>query len=195
MRNQGIWVGLGIVVGLCMVLLALFLGADFHMANSETQTNVTTASSRWPSETSLPPQTVQYRVEGDDLLAMALRQALAGQLSNAELAEGTAVPQLIVRIDQERTNWTPVYGRAEIVVTAAFSSNGDFAFMETEPTHFQFNEGDDAGTGHLVQALAEISLTDRSGGLLSRPGYRQLLAEKLAQEVDKALQTQVFAAP
>jgi hypothetical protein len=178
-----------------MALLVVLLAANFHMANSETQTNVTTASSRWPTGASLPPQTVYYQVEGDGPLATALREALARQLSDAALAEATAVPQLIVRIDQADINWTPVYGRAAIVATAAFSSNGDFAFMETEPTYFQFNDGDDAGTGYIVQASSEISLTDKSTGLLSRPGYRQILAEKLAEEVNKVLQTHIFAAP
>lgn len=193
MRNKGIWLGLAIIVVLCMALLVLV--ANFHMANSETQTNATTASSRWPSGASVPSQTVPYRVEGAGPLAAALRGALPQTLTNAQPAADTAVPQLIIRIDQADINWTPVYGRAEIAATAAFSSNGDFSFMETEPTYFQFNNDDDAGAGYIVQAASEISLSDNSTGLLSRPGYHQLLAGKLAEEINKALQANVFAAP
>ncbi len=195
MRNKGIWLVLGIIFVLGMALFMLLLVANFHMVNSETQTSVTTASSRWPSEASLSPQTVHYRVEGDDPLATALREALAHELPDAALAEATAVPQLIVRLERAHITWTPVFGRAEIVATAAFSSNGDFAFMDTDPARFQFNDGEDAGAGYIVQASAEISLTDRSPGLLSRPAYRQILAEKLAAEVNKVLQTHIFTAP
>lgn len=193
MPNKGIWLGLGFLVLLCVLSLGLTLVANFHMANSATQTRVTTASSRHPTGASLPPQPVQFQVEGDDPLAAALREALAGQLGDAEAAAATAVPHLIVRIDRAALNWMPISGRADIAITAAFSSNGDFAFMETEPTHFQFNGGDDAGI--IVQASSEINLTDETTGLLSRPGYRQLLAEALAAEIDKALQTHIFAAP
>ncbi|MCB9419802.1 MAG: hypothetical protein H6667_08355 [Ardenticatenaceae bacterium] len=191
MRNKIVWLGLGIIAVLC---IALFV-TNFHLANSETQTNATTVSSRWPSEASVPPQTVPYRIEGDGPLAVALREALSQKLMNAQPAADTAVPQLIVRIDQANINWTPVHGRAEIMTTAAFSSNGDFAFMAAEPTYFQFNDDDDAGAGFIVQAASEISLTDKSTGLLSHPGYHQLLADKLAEEINKALQTNIFAAP
>jgi len=191
MRRIGVFWGLGFLV----VLLTALLLTNFHLASSETQTNVTTASSRWPSGTSLPSQTVQYKVDGDSSLAEALRETLPQKLMNAQPAADTAVPQLIVRPDQVNINWTPLYGRAEIVVTAAFSSNGDFAFMETEPTHFQLNGGENGGTGPVVQAATKISLTDKSIGLLSRPGYHQLLAGKLAEEINKAVQANVFAAP
>lgn len=191
MQNKGIWFSLGIIVVLCAALLSV----NFHMARSETQTNVTTASSRWPSGASLPPQTVQYRVEGDDPLTAALREALPQKLINAQPAAETAVPQLIIRIDQAQINWTPVYGRADLTLGAAFSSNGDFAFMETEPTYFQFNSDEDAGAGYIVQSSSQISLTDQSTGLLSRPGYNQLLADKLAEEINKVMQTTIFATP
>ena len=191
MRRKSIWLGLGILVVLSIVLLF----TNFHLATSETQTNVTTASSRRPSGASLSSQTVPYKVEGNGSLAEALREALPQKLMNAQLAADTAVPQLIVRLDQTDIHWTPVYGRAEIVATAAFSSNGDFAFMETKPTYFQLNNGEGDSTNSVVQAASEISLTDKSTGLFSRPGYYQLVANKLAEEINKALQSNIFTAP
>ncbi len=195
MRQKTLWILLGASGLLLLVLFTFTLVANFHMARSETQASATTASSRWPQEAVAPSQPVHFVVEGNGPLAEALTAALEREVPNANAASETAETNLIVQIDKAQINWTPVSGRAEIEVTAAFSSNEDFSFIEQRPFYFQYNNGDDQGAGYIVQSASEVRLTDRSNGLLSRPGYTQFLAEKIAAEINKALQTQVFAMP
>lgn len=190
MKRRLVWVVVGIVVLLTAGCLSLMLAANFHYANSITEASSATSSSRWPQGEAMPGHSITYAVEGDGPLAEALVAALEQVVPAAELADEGEVPQLIVRFEEVDTSWTPFYAKAEASVTAAVSSNGDFSFREGEPTHFE-----NAGSAKGLQAISEIKVTDQSRGLFSLPGYRAILAERLAQEIGEMLRTQIFAAP
>lgn len=194
MRHKAFWIGLGIFILVLAVLSVLLLVANFHVARDEMQANAVTSSSRWPEKAAMPPQTIRYRVEGDGPLAMALVDVLAEELPDAQAAEVTAVPDLIVYVDKADINWTPIRSRADVAVTAAFSSNGDFSFVGERPFHFQIN-ADDTQESSQVLAASEISIHDQAAGLISRPSYVNKLAKQVAADINTMLQTHIFAAP
>ncbi|MCA9971061.1 MAG: hypothetical protein KC425_12635, partial [Anaerolineales bacterium] len=166
----------------------------FHAARSQTEASSQTASSRWPEGAAMPPQRIHFQVAGEGALAEALAAALAARLPDAVPAAETAVADLRVRIEAADVTWTPVYGRAEVTASAAYSSDGEFGFWVERPYHFQFDD-DDTRAAQVVRVALDVTVRDRSIGLLSRPAYHALLADRLALEVNQMLQMHVFAAP
>lgn len=183
-----------ISLAVVVMVMVLLLAVDIHAARSQTESDAQMASSRWPQAAAVPSQTIYYRIEGKGALPDALAKALPLHLPNAVAVSGTAAPDLRVRIETADVTWTPVYGRAEVTASAAFSSDGEFGFWRERPYHFQV---DNAGTetAQVVRVALDVTVRDRSIGLLSRPAYAEILADRLALEVNQMLQTHVFAAP
>jgi len=131
-------------------------------------------------------------VEGDGAFAEALREALRAelwdgnpQIGNVEMVDGApeAAGKTYLRIEivSEQIVWTPVYSRAEVETRVTFSSDGDVSWRDQRPVMMTSEDGP------IVKADGQAAVDDTSWGLVSLPGYRNLVARALAAEVNQAL--------
>jgi hypothetical protein len=95
---------------------------------------------------------------------------------------------LLVTVDTNRTFWTPGYAQATLATTLTYASDRDVSWHGTSPV---IRETDD-GTP-ILWADGQFELSDRSGGLLLRPAYQRLLAEKMAVEIMWALASTIVS--
>ncbi len=185
MNNRKIWF---ILAGLA-ALVAAFLLLNFHAAYSNTQaeTNVVTVSSG-----DTLPDAMQQRekitlyITGESPLIEALEQSITVEIGKAGLGEvevvrelATDYPNPVLVIDGGRPGvlWTPVYGSGSFPVSAWFVSNGDTTVIDAESVGFDNSDG----PGVVMEADYKVS--DRSYGIMSRPGYYQALADWLANSI------------
>ncbi len=178
---------------------ALFFLISFRIISSRSALNSEVATSH-PSQKAGPvafsqpaPQLV---VEGDDTLARALRNEITrmkktgitlGQVNLISAQDVVAQsPLLVVSLRQQSGFWTPVYSRADLQVEAAYASNGDVSFRESEPTKFHLTEGQ-----VVIRYEGHYQLTDISWGVMSLPGYREYLAHQIAVDILTSLQNQL----
>lgn len=196
MHYQRRFTALLAVVALIAIIATVLFGANVRLTQSRTETSTTTAASRQPTGATVTSQTVHYQVKGDSPLARELAAELATTLADAQPADSNEPLNLVVELEESRVQWTPFVSRATMVLLAGFSTNGDFAFLDARP--FAFRSAPEAAAtpdAGVVQAAIEITLSDRSTGLMSRPGYTDLVAESLAVALEDALQTQLFTMP
>lgn len=177
----------------------LFFLFSFRIISSRSALNSEVATSH-PSQKVGPvafsqpaPQLV---VEGDDPLARALRKEIMrmkkseitlGQVNLTSAQDVVAQsPLLVVRLRQQSGYWTPVYSQTDLQVEAAYASNGDVSFRESEPTKFQLSEGK-----IVMQYEGHYQLTDISWGVMSLPGYQDYLAHQIAVTILTSLEDQL----
>ncbi len=188
------WIFLG-VVGLG----ALFFLISFRIISSRSALNSGVATSH-PSHEASPAafsqRAPQLVVEGDDPLSCALRKEITrmtkigitpGQVNLTSAQDVVAQsPLLVVNLRRQSGFWTPVYSRTDLEVEAAYASNGDVSFRESEPTKFHSSEGQ-----AVMQYEGHYQLTDISWGVMSLPGYRDYLAHQIAVDILTSLQNQL----
>jgi len=194
MRKSTVIITLTILGLVAAGFLLLREVAHFQFTRNETISSGTTASSRWPEGAAVAPHTLSYEIEGEAPLVEPVREAVEQHL-DVRPAVPDETPELIIVLEETAVGWSPFRSRAEIKASALFSSNGDFDFRESRPYFFEFNADDGQDDGLIVQVAAEYEINDQSAGVISRPGYLDQLADKLAQEVANTVQTHIFAAP
>lgn len=187
--NKKTWI---ILAGVA-VLAAAFLLLNFRLAYSGTSanTNAVTASSGDAVPTALQQrEKITLCITGEGPLVGVLQDTLAAKLREAGLGEVEVTralmnnyPNPVLRVDvgQPGVLWTPFYGSSRFQVTAGFVSNGVTATLNAQPVEFE------TGEGPAVNMSAEYNLSDRSFGILSRPGYYQILADWLANSIVEAV--------
>ncbi len=180
---------------LVVLLAAAFLLLDFRLMTSRTNSQSTVASSSGGdgAPKSVVVDTTGLYVEGPDALAASLgaeiRQGLQGEQHVGELttinmpADKLDIAQMVVQVTPETRIWTPFYAQSEYLVSVSYASNGDVSFRNQEAPHFMF-----VGPQAAMQFDAEITVKDQSAGLMSAPGYRHYLAEKIAGMIKDTFQ-------
>jgi hypothetical protein len=179
---------IGIILGGLAILTAAFLLLNFHMAvsNNRVDSSISTTSigERLP-DAMQHREKITIAVAGEGPLVSALQRALilkmrqAG-IGNVELAQDFKPvyqnPVLLVTAGDQGVIWTPFFATSQFSIRAGYASNGD----TTSPLVY------DNRNGPALNMSAEFEVNDRSWGILSRPGYYQILAESLAQTIVEA---------
>ncbi|MDX1612895.1 MAG: hypothetical protein R3300_01220 [Candidatus Promineifilaceae bacterium] len=190
---------IGVGLGLLLLSIPLLLLVNFHLASSRTETAHSFSVYRARPDGAAPAAvaSLAYGVNGDEAetLAAALSTALSEELSVGQTAARPAEPghpYLLVEIEQADVRWTPVWAAAEVVARVSYASTGDMVWRHQETVIMSRQEGDPVDA--VVKARGDFEVDDESWGLLSRPAYYDRLADALAAEIEKALQTQVLQA-
>jgi hypothetical protein len=183
-----------ILLGL-LALVVVFLTADFNFARSETTSehNLTTIRQGDEIPTPIPiEQILTVAVVGEGAFADRLREAILAELTASNLATqgqwiatsdaGSDALHLLVRVDHDTFLWTPVYAQATVNTTLGYASNHDLSWYGTFPVSMETDH-----EAPLLWATGEFELSDSSSGLISRPAYQRILAEKIATEMVQAL--------
>jgi len=187
-----------IILGLAGLGVLFFL-INFRIIRSQSTVNSEVATSRQNPQTSpvaFSQLATQLVVEGDDPLAHALRAELV-RLANSDKTasqftvassqdEAAQSPLLVVTLKQQSGYWTPISARTDLQVEAAYASNGDVSFRESESTQFH-SSGDQA----IRQYEGHYQLTDTSWGVMSLPGYRDYLVHQVTDTLLTSLQEQL----
>jgi hypothetical protein len=185
MKNRRFCISLGGVA----ILVGAFLLLDFHCAVSSAQAekNVNTAS----MGDGLPAakqsrEKINIVLVGQGKMASAVEKALAAEMDNAgmghfeisqTLEPAYPNPVMIVKVGTTRLLWTPFFATGQISMQAGYLSTGDTAFMEKTPITI------DNKNGPILNMYGEFKVSDHSWGLISRPGYHQILANHLAEQI------------
>jgi hypothetical protein len=191
MKKLRLWMLLGGVVFLC----AAFWFLNFRVAASNTQCEKSIITTGMGIEDGLPDsmshrEKINIILIGEDPLAAALEKALLIEMNNTgigdiELVERIAPkfqsPVLIMKVDKTRLFWIPFFATSRFTIQAGYSSIGDTTFMEKTP--ITINNQD----GPVLNMYGEYKVSDRSWGLMSRLGYRQILAGYLARQIVSTL--------
>lgn len=164
---------------------------NFHIgaSNTKSEKDITTASIG--IEDGLPDTmrrgtSINLVLVGDDFLMAALQKALAAEmndarLANIELVQGIAPkyqgPVLVVKVGSADLFLTPFFASSQLTIQAGYSSNGDTTVIEGTPVTISSEDG------MTLNMYGEYRVSDRSWGLISRPGYYQILADYLAREI------------
>lgn len=189
MKNQKLWIFLG-GIGF---LFAAFLFLNFRVATSNTNSekNITTTS----IGDGLPDamqrrEKINLAFLGEDPLVVALQRALMVELNNAglgdiELVQGNEpqyqTPVLVVKAGKPGLFWTPFFATSQFTIQTGYSSSGDTTLMDETPITISNQNGTS------LAMYGEYKVSDRSWGLISRPGYYQILADYLARQIIAAL--------
>jgi hypothetical protein len=183
-----------ILIGL-LALGMIFNFADFSISRSQTTSEHRLATYRLGDDIPAPAPADQSRtlaVAGEGALVEKLRRALLAELNASNLftnGEWVVEPNagnnnldLLVTIESSRTFWTPVYGQATLATSLVYASDGDVSWYGTTPVVMETDDG-----SPVLWADGDFELKDRCGGLLSKPAYQRLLAEKMAAEIVSTL--------
>ena len=171
------------------LLFAAFWFLNFRLATSNTQFEKNITTTGIGEEL---PNAMQHREKinlalvGEGPLIAALEKALIFEMKSTgirdiELVEGIESkyknPVLIVKAGKSNLLWTPFFATSRFQVQAGYSSSGDTTFMGEIPIII------DNKDGPAINMYGECNISDRSWGLISRPGYHQILADYLAQQI------------
>lgn len=183
-----------VLLGL-LALVVVFLTADFNFAHSETnsQHNLTTIRQGDEIPTPTPiEQNLTVAVVGEGAFADKLREAILTELAASRLAPqgqwlatsdtNSQALHLVIRVDHTSSLWTPVYAQATVKATLGYASDHDLSWHGTLPISMETDHD-----APLLWATGEFELSDSSRGLLSRPAYQRILAEKMAAEIVQSL--------
>jgi hypothetical protein len=185
MKKYRLWVFAGILG----ILIAAFLLINFHAAvsNTRSQNNIVTSSMGEQL-----PDAMQRRdpitivVEGDGPFVNALQKSISAQMRNAgmgnvRLASGQtaagSTPVLLVKVARPKLIWTPLFGTSQFTVKVGYASNGDLSFLEKTPVTYNNQNGP------VLNMSAEYQVEDQTWGIISYPGYYQVLSDWLARTI------------
>ena len=192
MKYKRLWILLG---GLLLVSAALLL-LDFRVAVGDTQSlqmlMVTELEGNYPDRLQSDDK-ISMVLVGEGALVRALQKALTANIDKVgtsqieweqELKSDYPNPVLVVKVGQPGPIWTPFFGVSHFSVQAGYATDGDTTFIsaldKTQPYIRSSNPS-------VVNLYTEYEVSDRSFGLISRPGYDGYLAEYLVQEIVQAL--------
>lgn len=189
MVKRRTWILLGAIALFC----AAFLLLNFHAAVSNTQADMdkitTTSGDRLPDAMQRQDK-VRIALVGEGLLGSALQKSLVAEMQKAGIGEielvevletGDQNPVLVVKVDPTNILWTPFFGTSHFRIEAGYASNGDTTFMDGMGSVYNSEDGP------ALHMSADYEVSDRSWGLISLPGYHQLLADYLAKQIAAAV--------
>jgi hypothetical protein len=192
MKDKRLWIWLGGV----LLVSAAFLLLNFRVAVGSTQSMqmimVTELEGKYP-ERLQPDDKISMVLVGDGPLVRALQKALTEQIDKVgmgqieweqKLEPKYPNPALVVKVDSPSRVWTPVFAISQFSVQAGYATNGDTTFMAALDKTQPYIRSSDPS---VVNLYTEYEVSDRSLGLISRPGYDQYLADYLAQGIVQAL--------
>ncbi len=183
-RNQ-IWILLGGLI----LLAAVFLFVNFHLSFnkiSESRNSVTTGMGGENLAAIQQRDNIMVIVEGQGGMVTALEKAMSAQISasgitNPVITEavepGNKNPVLLIKITTRDVFWTPVFASGNVQVLAGYVSNGEIELIQNLPLKST------NVSGAMTLMSGEYKLTGRSFGLISLPGYRQMLADAIASNI------------
>jgi hypothetical protein len=192
--NRKRWIGVGIVALVILLSGSALILASFSAMTSQMDSNSSLASSSG-SQGAQPPlaglETALYvsasaRLKG--ALEAELIRSLQGRPEFGQIrllkatTDRTDLPYLFVEVEPQDWLWTPVYARAGLKVSVAYSSDGDVSFRNTHPVQF-FHEGDQPA----VKRSGSYNFSDVSWGLISSPGYSDYLGRTVAAGIVNSL--------
>lgn len=181
-----------------VILVALFLLVDFRLLQGQltADSEVETFSFGAGEETVQPLAQdidlyLQVSRELEDELGPALAEELRANNSyarNVRLQEGPLQPAqdavLVVDIEQDSDLfWSPFLTQSEITARVAYASDGAVAWIDEEVVRLKSSDS----TAPVVRVRAEHQFSGRAYGLISNPGYRHYLADKLAAQINASL--------
>jgi hypothetical protein len=169
-----------------------------HIATSRQETNATmsVASTGETLPANMAPGFTLYtRVEGTSELATAIQEALPDALASTNVGNVKAVsdlnavdgPRLFITTDVAERLWTPLYGRARVTANLHFANVANVPWLDGKP--MSLTESPE------TQATGEISISNTTWGLLSKPAYYRWLGRAMAEAVAAKLQAEVFRLP
>jgi hypothetical protein len=182
-----------IFLGVLLLLAAAFLLLNFHAAVSNTQVKNNSSTASIGDE---QPDAMQQRdpvtiaVIGEGPLVRSLQKKIEAEMRATGIGEVELVPELeaayenpvmLIDLGKPGVTWTPFYGTSQFSVQVGYASNGETGSLTGAP-FVQSNEH-----GPVLNMTAEFIVSDRSWGLLSHPGYYQILADELARRVSEAM--------
>lgn len=185
MKNQQLWILLAGLTFFC----AAFWSLNFRMINSniESEKNVmTTSIGDGLPDAMQRREKINLALLGEGPLIAALQKAMAVEMDNAGIGDIDLVsgiepkyqsPVLVIKVGRPGVLWTPFFATSQFTIQVSYSSIGDTTFMEGKPV----NIGNQ--NGPALSMYGEYKVSDRSWGLISRPGYYQTLAESLARQI------------
>ena len=193
------------IVSLLLLILLIvgiaFLALDFHLAQSRANSGYNLSTGR-SGGGELPlamreSPSLAVAINGEGRLASDLRHALERQLArNPQLAfvavlqdapEIVDGPYLLVEPQMVDVFWTPVYARADLRVAIDFDSAGD---LTSRGIPYVFS----SENAPQVRSSGDIMVENVAFGLISRPGYYNMLAELVADQIDRAI-TEIYTPP
>lgn len=187
MKKRRLWILLTSIV----CLFVAFWWIDFRLAasNTESEKNITTTSigleDRLP-EVMQRREKINLALAGEGPLVAALQKALAVEITKAGLGQIELVeaivpkyqyPILVVNVGRPGLLWMPFFVTSRITVQAGYASSGDTTLLGETPVTV------DNEAGPAIVMYGEYKVSDRSWGLISRPGYYHILADYLAQQI------------
>jgi len=192
MKDKRFW----ILLGGMLLFGAAFLLLNFRVAVGNLQSvqmiMVTELEGNYPERLQSDDK-ISMVLAGDGTFVRALQKALTEKMNNVgmgqleweqELEPKYPNPVLVVKVGQPSPIWTPFFGVSQFSLRAGYATNGDTTFMDgldkTQPYIRSSNPS-------VVNLYTEYEVSDRSFGLISRPGYDGYLADYLAQEIVQAL--------
>jgi hypothetical protein len=192
MKNKRLWILLGGIV----LMSPAFLLLSFRVAVSNTQAMqrimTTELEGNYPARLQ-PDDKISLVLVGEGPLVGALKKALTEQIDKAgmgqieveqELESKYPNPVLVVKVDRPGPIWTPFFATSQFSIHAGYATNGDTTFMDALDKTKPYISNPDPSA---VNLYTEYEVSDRSFGLISRPGYHRYLADYLAQEIVQAL--------
>jgi hypothetical protein len=189
MKSKSLWILLGVIV----VLGAAFMFLNFRLAVNKTSSEknlITTGiGDQMPSAIQRRDK-ISIALVGEGPFVNMLQKALAAEMRNADLGDIEFVqgpaptyqnPVLVVQMGKMDLLWTPLFATSQFSVNVGYDSSGDTTFMGKNPIVI------DNQNGSNLNVYGEYIVRDRSWGLISRPGYHQILADYLAQQIAAVL--------
>lgn len=184
-KSKWLWSVLGSLILIGMA----FWFFNFRASVSNTQSDKTIIKTSLGEELPYPIQRrekISIIVDGDSLLDRLLRGALEVEMKRTALVEIEAVkepahtfpnPVMVIKVSKPVIIWTPFLATSQFSVQTSYASTGDTIFIGDPPLTL------DNKNGPALTMSAEYKIQDRSWGLISRPGYHQLLADYLAKNI------------
>jgi hypothetical protein len=177
-----------------LVLTAFFLVLDFHLIRGQFNIErvISTASFGRDGELTIDyEQEMDFYVLGAPRFENVFSSAISSQLSANQFIGEIKTKQnepapakdsiLIIRFEDQRLFWTPVFSSNTIKVKVYYSTDGDVSWIDDDVIRSK------AGP-YTIWLLGTLDIQDRSCGLMSLPGYHRYLGQQLGKDIAQSLE-------
>ncbi len=184
------------LLGAALLLAGLLVGAfavlDFQVLESETATDFAVGTSQLGNATAPDGSLTLVVLEGGavaDQLGPDLEAALSDRFGPVTTTTAEPMPPwngsvLVVAVSESSIQYNPIAPSGQVRADVAFVGSGNATFATSLVT----------GADPLVVTNAEpyvihgtVTVTDRSRGLVSVPGYRAHLRDALVSEIARTI--------
>jgi len=171
-----------------VVVIVSFVFLDFHIAKSATNTshNRSRANSSVP-ENYQPAKSILFIASAEnDSLSRSLASAVFLQAASSNyfspillntLPTDDQYPALLVAVKEDSFFWTPFYALSSLKTEFAFSNFSALSDIASEQTLVLPTDGG----GPAIHSSGDALQQDRSFGLFSLPGYRNMVIQMAAK--------------